>query len=820
MFKNYFRVAIRNLWKDKVSAFVNILGLSIGLACCMLIVIYIQHERSYNRFNKNFETIYRVKWVTNVQGQVNTDATTPIVLGPAIAKDIPQISHVSRLYQRSGQMEVAEDGDKKMSARKFQEQQVYFADNDFFSVFSVSFLQGPGDSALSSPNSIVLTDEMAKKYFGDADPVGKSFLYDNKILVRVVAVVKKMPVNSDIHFDFLISFESLFSVEKPEIADYLKTDWNYNPAYTYVILKQGAKPSQVNAAINQLVQRYGDKRAKELYSVSIDPLKDLHLYSASVTDNPSTGSIIYIYIFSGIALLVLLIASVNYINLATARSSTRSREVGMRKVLGASKRQLIIQFLGENLLTGTVAFLLALAFTDLALPLLNDLTGRQIPRFSWINWSGISVFVFLFFSSSVLAGIYPAFFISSFQPLVSMKRRSGETGSKQLLRKTLLVTQFCICILLITGSVVIYKQVQYLHNKPLGFKKEQVVAVPLFGSGSSSIGYGVDIAMRQRMNLFTEKLMRNTRIKAATAASALPGQGFVKGLVIPEGYRDEDNIFVPWISVDYNFLSALQIPLVAGRDFSKATGTDHLQAFIISESALRTFNWKNAQDAIGKNIIRGDSKNGKKGHVIGVVRDFIFNPLDQPMEPLIVDVNVARFNQFAISIQADHIPETISFIRQQWNEIFPERVFEYGFLDKDIQTQYQSQENLGKMTGYFTVIAILLSCMGLFSLTSFLTTQRSGEIGIRKVLGAGISDILVLLIKDFLVLGLIACLIASPISWFAMNHWLQQYAFRTELSWWIFPAAGILIFLVTILTVSYQSMRAAISNPVDAIRTE
>ncbi len=820
MFKNYLKVALRNLWKEKMTSVLSLVGLGIGMACCLLILIYIKDEFSYNEFNSGINNIYRVKWNVKAGGNGASYATTPVTLGPAIAHDLAEVERVSRLYQRSGQMQIQDANHAKTPEKKFQELQVYFADNDFLNVFSIRFLSGNPATALHSINSIVITDEMAARYFGNANPVGKTLFYDNKTLLNVTGVVRKMPPNSDISFDFLISFETLFQVENQGISDYLKTDWSYNPCNTFILLRPGTNPAQLETGLNRLLQKYADERARHLYSISIDPLRRMHLYSASVIGNPSTGNIIYVYIFLVIALLILFIAHVNYINLSIARSMNRSREVGMRKIMGAARIQLAGQFIGENLLAGFFAYLLALFLCWLAMPVLNQLTGKQLTLMTWLTVPNMILFSLIFFCSSLLAGVYPAFFITRFSLVRAISRKSGEAGSRNILRKALLVTQFCISVLLIIGTMVIYQQVAYLHNKPLGFQKEQMVTVPIFGTGASSIGYGVDAPMRQRMNVFTNELLKYTRIKAATAASGLPGQGFVRGLVIPQGYSGKDNIFLPWVSVDYNFISTLKIPIVAGRDFSRETGTDHLKAFIISESAVRSLNWKSPENAIGKSIIRGDEQDGKKGQVIGVIKDFNFDPLDQPMEPLIMDVNVPRFTQFAISVQADHLPQTIAFIKQIWEQVFPERIFEYSFLDKDINAQYQDKENLGKMIGYFAVIAILLSCMGLFSLTSFLTQQRTREIGIRKVLGASVSGIVGLLSRDFLFLVILAFLIASPIGWFAMNRWLDHYAYRISVEWWIFLLAGVFVFLVTAITVSYQSLRAAIANPVESLRTE
>jgi len=817
MFKNYILIAYRNLWKDKVSSSVNLIGLSVGMACCMLILIYIKDELSFNTANANEKNIYRVNWTSNINGNITPNASTPVPLATVIESDMPQVEQVARLYQRSGGMQVYTEN--KNSDKKFQEQNVHFADNKLFKIFTIPFISGNPANVLTTPNTIVITDEMAKKYFGTENPIGKTLLYDTKTLLQVTGVVKKMPINSDLTFDFLISFQTLYNVEDSTAAKFIKNDWTFNPAITYCLLKPTQNIKATEVQLNQLLNKYGDER-KQLHSISLQPLRDIHLYAANVQGNPSTSSISYIYIFSAIAFLILLIANVNFINLATARAGTRSREVGMRKVLGADKRQLIFQFLSETLLLSFISLLLAFLFTGLTLPILNQLTNKQLSTSSWYNAPNIILFFMVFSFTGILSGLYPAFFITRFNPILALKGKSGETKKRNIVRKVLLVTQFTVSIILIIGAIVIYLQLEYIRNKPLGFKKEQIVVVPIFGSGASSIGYGVDGPMRQRMNTFANELTKFSKIKAVTAASALPGQGAVLGLVIPENKKQSDNIFVPWISVDYNFLDALEIPLVAGRAFSKATGTDHLQAFILNESAVRSFGWKSPADAIGKSVIRGKESNGKHGQVVGVIKDYNFNTLDQPMQPEIIDVSAPRFTQFAISIQPNQVPKTIDFIKQKWNEFFPERVFEYTFLDSDINALYKDKENLSKIIEYFALIAILLSCSGLFSLASFLSMQRTKEIGIRKVLGASVSGILIMLSKDFVKLVLIAFVIATPLAWYLMSKWLENYAYKIDVSWWIFALAGVIVLLLTTLTIGFQSIKAAITNPVKSLRTE
>lgn len=820
MIKNYLILAWRNLWKNKISSSVNLICLALGMACCMLILVYLQDELSFNRFNANYENIYRIDWTSNSSGERVRNAVTPVPLGPAAISEIPALKSLARLYQRSGAMELKNEAAKGPEKKKFQEQNVFFADNALFSIFSIPFIKGTPSNALSSLHGIVLTDEMAKKYFGDSDPMGKSLLYDTKTSLQVTAVVKKMPANSDLQFDFLISFETLFDVEVPDMAEFIRTDWTFNPVTTYCLMRSPSNAGQIESELNSVLYRHGNDRNKKLNTILLQPLSKIHLYASDVYGNPGTGSIKYVYIFGGIALLILVIAVFNFVNLATAQAGARSREVGMRKVLGANKKQLVFQFLSEAMLLSFCALLASLFIVQCALPLLNVLTAKQLCWNSWFNLPNLLLFSVIFILVAFAAGSYPAFFISRFNTILSLKGKSGESTRKNYLRKTLLVTQFSISIVLIVSAVIIYQQLSFLRNKPLGFQKEYMLSVPIFGSGSSSVGYGVDGPMRQRMNTFYTEVSKSNRVKSVTAASALPGQFYIPGLVIPEGFSEKDNIFVPWLCVDYNFIPTFSMSLVAGRGFSKETGTDHLSAFIINESAVKAFGWKSPQDALNKKIIRGDETNGKRGTIIGVIKDHHFNSLDQPIQSLIMDVNVPRFSFFAVNIQPDHIPETIAWIEQQWNTLFPERVFEYSFLDSDIDALYRDNENLSKVIGCFALIAVILSCLGLFSLSSFLTSRRVKEIGIRKVLGASLARILALLSVDFLKLVLIAAAIATPLAFYMNHSWLRNYAYRIDIQWWVFLLAGGLVLVLTALTVIFQSSKVALTNPAKSLKTE
>jgi putative ABC transport system permease protein len=810
-----FKTALRNLRKDKLTAFVNLFGLSVGMACCILILVYIRYEFSYNTFNRQAKDIYRVNFITKVGGEITPEATTPIILGQVIKQNLSTVHQMARMYQRGGEVEVGDS----LAPKRFHEGDVYFSDNSLFNIFTISFVEGDPNTALNTPGKVVLTERMAKKYFGNKDPLGKTILYDHVLPLIVTGLVRDIPDNSDCTFDFLISFESLYAVETPTMGNFLKKDWIFNPVSTFILVNHGLKRKDLDIQLNELLKNNADQRSVTLHTLEAQPLLDIHLKASDVLNNPSTNSMTYIYIFMGIALLILFIANVNFINLSIARASTRAKEIGMRKVLGASRTHLIGQIMREQMVISLLAFVLGLGIASLVMPVVNQLTDKHLSRFIWLNLHDLSVFMVVFLTMGLLAGIYPALFLTRFEP-AALKSKGGVIKQKNLLRKTLLVAQFAISIVLAIGAVVVYRQLQYLRNKPLGFQKEQIMTVPIFGSGASSIDYSVDAGLRQRMNAFTDELLKYSRVEAATASSELPGQGFVKGLVIPEGFSSQDNIFVPWVSVDYTFLSTFHIPLLAGRDFSKAQGSDHLNAFILSESAIKSFGWKSPADAIGKHIIRGEQGTGKRGFVIGVIRDFNFNTLDQPMQPLIMDVNAPRFTQFAIRIQADHVPETVAYVHQVWDRWFPERVFESSFLDKDIDALYNDKERLSRMMEYFSSIAILLSAIGLFSLATFLSVQRTKEIGIRKVLGASEFQIIGLLSGDFLALCGIAFAIAAPIAWYIMNQWLSNYANRVGIPWWIFALAGLLGILITSMSVGLQALKAARANPVKSLRTE
>jgi len=816
MFQNYLKSAYRNLLRRKGASLIKLAGLSIGMCCCLLILVYVTDELSYNKFNTHYRDIYRVDFV-KTGDQAGRAAGTAASVGPAIAKDIPGALAVARIYSRTGILETRAGE----TTKRFEEQNVLFADNALSQVFTMRWREGRSADALTQLNSIVLTTAMAHKYFGNGPVLGKSLLYDNSTVLRVTGVVDSMPVNSDLRFDGLISFETLYTAESKSVADFIRTNWLFNPAETFVLLRPGQSVGPVEAEVRKLAQTYGDERLRKSYYYSLQPWSEVHLYASDVSSNESTNSITYIYIFSGIALLILLIANINFINLSNAQSLTRIAEIGIRKVSGAGARQLLLQFVGEGLLMSAVAGILALLLAVPGLSLLNTVTEKELH--AAVLWSGMMIpaLVGLLVCTGLLAGLYPAIYVMRWRLVALLKGKTGRAiGAGRLIRQSLIVTQFAVAAALIIGAVVIQRQLVFLRNRPLGFDKDQVLVLPLYGRNPSPFGGKMDSAQRARMNAFEADLRAFPAITAVTVASGMPGEQPVRGLVIPEGHLDQDNIFVAWVSVDYDYIQAMKLMVVAGRDFSKAIGTDHLQAFIINESAVKAFGWNSPEEAIGKTFVRGDSKTGKKGHIIGVIKDFNFDKLDKPLAPMVMDVNVPRFNLFAVRVRPDHLPSTVASIQRVWNTYFPQRIFEYDFLDENINSLYKAQENLSKLVGWFALIAIFISCIGLLGLSSFMAIQRMREISIRKVLGASIPGLIFLLFRDFLRLVLFALLIASPLAAWLMNKWLHDFAYRIPLSAWIFVLTGLLAITITFLTVGWQGLRAARVNPATSLRSE
>jgi putative ABC transport system permease protein len=812
MIKNYLLVALRTLWKHRVYSLINIAGLAAGMACCLVIFLYVRDEMSFDRFHERAERIYRITMQSTLSGEVHSFARTPFPMGPLLTEEIPGVEAAVRVYGRSAGVQALQNGSPLEKAR-FQEPRFWFADSTFFRIFSFPLLKGNAAAALARPHSVVLTEETARKYFAAADPIGQTILVEGRYPFTVTGICRSLPSNSHIQFDFLASIDDILAMESNAAQNFLRSDWLFGPVQTYVLLRPGVTKKQVHSFFPAFIARHANHPMAASATYDLQRLADIHLYSEFTDEEQQASAITYVYIVSAIALLTLLIACINFINLSTARSLGRTKEVGIRKALGAQRTQIVRQFLGESLLITFVA--------EILLPLVNSITEKTLSTTVLTEPDVLLGFVVLFIFTGLLAGSYPALFISRVRIVMAMKGTPVvSTAGSGRLRKALVIAQFVISIVLISGAIIIARQMQFLHDKSLGFRKDHMITIPLFSENLLSVlGTKLDGSLRTTMNTFEDALLSNPKIEAVTLSSGLPGRGTVITLVIPEGHTGNDNLFIPWLSVDYDFAETYGLQQIAGRGFSRQAGSDHLTSFILNESAVRRFGWT-PQQAVGKTIARGDATGGKKGTVIGVVRDFHMSPLHEPLKPLIIDVSPLIFGYFSVRIRAEDMPQTIGFIGDTWKKFFPDRMFEYEFLDRQLDTMYRSEERLGRLIRYFAGLAMFISCLGLLGLASFATAQRTKEIGVRKVMGASVWSILLLLVRECTLLVATAFVLAVPLAWWSANLWLQEFAYRIQPGISVFALAGMFTLIIAWLTVGYLSVRAARMNPVLSLRCE
>ena len=813
MLKNYFKVALRNLLRHKAYSFINILGLSIGLTCCLLLFIYVQDELSYDRFHEKSDRIYRVKYEVNNF----TLARNPMPMGPAIAEFFSEVEKTARLYNRSASVEIKEGAG---APRQFEESRIFFADSTIQDIFTFEYIAGDPASMLRNPFSVVLMEDVAQKYFGSENPLGKTIYIAGDHPFKVTGVIKDFPGASHVHFNMIAPFDDLYAIEAGDghaLKQTLSSNWVVSYLYTYVLLKPGQAAESVNARFDEFYQKNVPDNLKLGQKWSLIPMTDTRLYAELDGDAEPASNITFVYIFSAIAVLTLLIACINFVNLSTARSLQRTKEIGMRKVLGAWKTQIMGQFLGESLVVSVLAAARASAFAFYLLGTLNELTDKTLVFLNFVTIPNVLIFLGLIALTAVLAGLYPAFFVTKIDPANSLKGIMSNSGSKGLsFRKVLVIVQFTISIILISGGIIVYNQLEFMRNRPLGFEKDYLINVPLFSANFNNYFGGVDDKVRQRLNTFEEALAQNPNIKGSTLSDNPLGLGGVYNLVIPEGFTREDNMLAPVISVDYDFIETYKLDMVAGRSFDKSFGSDHLSGIIINETAAKEYKFGSPEEAVGKNL----SVAGKEGKVVGVIKDFNFTTLQSPIGALVLHVSVPNFSTFSIKIDQANMPQTIAFVEETWNQHFPEKAFEYTFLDETIAQAYSNEERLGKIVGYFAFVAILISCLGSYGLIMFLAQQKMKEISIRKVLGATIGNIVVLLGKGFAILVLISLLIAVPVVYLFMSSWLEDFSFRISIGPGSFLLAGLLTLAIVGLTISYQSLRAAFSNPVHSLRNE
>lgn len=802
MIRNYFRIAWRNLLKNRVFSVINILGLSIGLTCFMLIATFVYNELSYDRYPADAENIYRVNLSVTGNGDVAVYPNVDVAVGEGMKAAFPEIKASTRVSQASDFV--------KYGDNQFKEEHLAFADSNFLQLFSIPLLEGNNANALTGPNSVVISKAFAKKYFGNDEAIGKSLAIGLRGAVyKVTGVFDKIPDDSHFHFDAFLSL-STFHITN--------LTWSNIGFFTYVELAKNADPKKLEAKFPQLVAKYvvpevqhdmGISLAEAQKSVntfvfSLLPLTDIHLYSNTKYELEPGGDIQYVYIFSALAIFILLLACVNFTNLSTARALKRAREVGIRKVMGSAKKQLIFQFLTESVVLTLFAMLCAYALIIIILPYFNQLAGKNVDIAFFLDYRLLLVMLAVSLVAGLLAGVYPAFFLSSFNTIKVLKGASTQVSQKKPLRSSLVVFQFFVSITLIIATSIVYQQLNYMQNKKLGYDKEQVLVLPdgrLLGNNQTP---------------FKEQLLRDSRVVAATIARSVPGGAFMDGTQIYPKHNNSNGteIHANIYHVDYDYLNTLGIQIVQGRNLSKEFGSDS-SAVVINESAAHELGWT-TEDAVGKTIVRSGQQEFK---IVGVVADFNYASVKQKIAPLMMMLG-GNNGGFIVKIKTTDVTGFLADLKKQWNSFNPQGPLEYNFLDDQFAALYASELRTQQIFTAFAVIAIIIACLGLFGLSAFIIEQRTKEIGIRKVLGASVQQVLLLVSKEFLLLVGLAFVISIPVTWWAMSKWLQDYAYRININVWVFAIAGIAALFIAVATISFQAIKAALSNPVKSLRTE
>lgn len=800
MLKNHLKITLRSLSRSKAYAFINIAGLALGLACCLLIMLWVQDELSYDTFHKNAESIYRLVDVRQRGDHKVEYPSLPFGVTPAIRTEFGSEVTPVRFFRYSTIVPLISYKNKT-----FYEKRFFFTDSTVFNVFSFPFVLGDPKTALTQAHSVVLTRDMAHKYFGDKNPIGKTLRFENQIDFKVTGVIENVPRNSHFHFDFLASLLGMETVLRAvgTPVGWLQSMY-WNPCHTYVLLSENLTQAKFEAGMQEIVDKYYPERFRQSQSFYTQPLLDIHLRASLGEEMEPQGDITYVYIFTIVALFILVLACVNFMNLSTARASMRAKEVGLRKVLGAFRLQLARQFLGEAIIFSTLALLLALVMMEMALPLFNTITDKKLSVDYLGNWHFVLVLAGIVLLVGFFAGSYPALFLSRFHPATVMKGDPiSAAGSNVSFRKALVVFQFSISIMLIVGTLVVSNQLDFLRNKKLGFQKEQRLVLSLRG-----------LPLRERPNAFKTELLKLSGVEGVTVASDYPG-GLINVYPFFAKSKDEVQRFdFPAFFSDHDFVSVMGMELQAGRTISPELATDSTEAFILTEAAVQKLGW---DTAVGKPFRFGDDRTGR---VVGVVEDFHFSSLRQQVQPAVIHVWPFWYEYMLVKVHPEDMSETIADIGQVWAEFSHGRPFDYFFLDDTWDALYRSEQKLSQVFHSFSGLAIVIACLGLFGLAAFEASQRIKEIGIRKVLGAAIPNLVALLSKDLVKLVLLANLVAWPLAYYAATQWLNGFAYRIDISLWVFALAGGLAVLVAIVTVSTQAIRAALANPIESLRYE
>jgi len=808
MLKSYLKTALRNLKNQWSYSLINVSGLAIGMVCCFLILLFVKDELSYDKYHEKSDRIYRVV----VKGRIGNDDLNMVFscapMAQAILSDFPEVEQAARLRQRWNEVLV------RYEDKIFNESRIYFADSTVFDVFTIPFIQGDPKTALTLSNSVVLTQSIAQKYFGDENPLGKIFTVEGTTEFRVTGVAEDMPHNSHFHFNFLTSLSTS--------SDSRSTIWLNNNYYTYIVLPENYPQEQLEAKFPDMVLKYVGPQAQAALGISVDeffasgqsygyflqPLTDIHLHSDLDFEMEPNGNILYVYIFSVIAVFIILIACINFMNLATARSGSRAKEVGIRKVVGSYRSQLVRQFLSESVLLSLIAFLLAGILVEVLLPYFNNLSGKQLTSAYFSSWFILPGFFAVALFVGILSGSYPAFFLAAFKPVNVLKGnlKTGMRGS--LLRSILVVFQFSISIILFIGTIIIYNQLEYVNSKDLGFDKNNVVVIQRAW------------ALGQQVEAFKNEVVQHTGVINLSVSNSLPGRNLGNSVYQAEG-APSGEIFTLWnFRADYDFLETLRLEMAEGRYYERNMSTDSSSAVVLNESAVAALG---LSEPVGKNVIAVAPTPDRNEiyTVIGVVKNFHFESLHQEVRPLAIRILPRGGGSYlSVRVRAEDEAEMLSFLEEKWKSFVPGQPFEYFFLDEQFDSLYRTEQRTGQLVTTLSILAIFIASLGLFGLASFTSEQRTKEIGIRKTFGASVPNITIRLVKEFTKWVVVASVLAGPISYLIMKNWLENFAYRVPIGIWVFLFSAVLAFVIAVITVSYQSIKAAVANPVNSLRYE
>lgn len=800
---SYIKSAFRNLARIRIHSLINVIGLAIGLLCFIIIMLYIYDERSYDRYHEKSDRIYRITSTTDFEGVAERSSSCPSPLGPTIAAEYPQlIANMTRVFS-----DWSSEFFIEYENHGYREKRFFFVDSTFTGIFDVRFLRGNPADALSAPFTALITESTAKRYFGDKDPIGKIIKLEGKTNITITGLIGDTPPHSHFKYDFLVSMSTLRMLW----GGTMPPTWVYNPFWTYIVVKEGASIAELEKQLPGFTEKYFYDAEKDHITLGVQPLTDIHLRSALDYEIEPNGNISHVQILTAVAFFILLIACINYINLSTAFATRRSRETAIRKVSGATKNQLVIQYLGESLLITLISMLIALALIELILPVFNSFSGKEMTSGSLYSLEfGIRMLV-LWLSTGIFSGIYPAFYQSGFQPVKVLKGTNNHSSGSLFGRKVLVVLQFSLSIMLITASMMAYDQLSFMRNTELGFQKENIIILPVTRS-----------PIVKQYESFKAELLQKPGIAGVTAVDYTVGVDYNNHEFRPEGFPDKKWQFYPALVIRDDFVETFEIEIVAGRDYHKNSKTEAMESILINEAMVKHLGWKSNEEALGKKF---NSRIGNE-KVVGVFKNFNASSLHAKAGPLVLNLKedpreVNAFTNFmAIKIDPAKQQQAIDGIRNAWDEFAPGRPFEYRFLRNELDKLYSGEEYLGKASAILSVLTMLVAALGLFGLVSFMAAQRTREIGIRKVLGADALQMIKLLTSGYLILVSISILIAWPCAYFAIDYWFGLFAYHTEFKWQFFLISGLVSLLLTLLITGFMAYKASGQNPAKTLKYE